>query len=59
LCIHTSIPISELNGLLNISERTIRDNLSKLTDKELITISFDSEDLRKRIVKLNIEKIKF
>jgi predicted ArsR family transcriptional regulator len=47
-----SISISELNKLVNISNRCIRNNLIKLINNNLISIAIDIDDLRKRIIRL-------
>jgi DNA-binding MarR family transcriptional regulator len=52
---HESVPISDLNNVINVSDRAIRNNLNVLHKKKIIVIHVDLEDLRKKIVKLNKE----
>ncbi|NCP72063.1 DeoR family transcriptional regulator [archaeon] len=47
-----SISISQLNQSLNISDRTLRHNLSRLLKNNLISIAMDTDDLRKKMVRL-------
>lgn len=47
-----SLSVSQLNQLLNISNRTLRHNLSKLIKNNIISIAIDTDDLRKKIVRL-------
>jgi DeoR/GlpR family transcriptional regulator of sugar metabolism len=50
---HESISISDLNSVIDVSNRSIRKNIRFLHNKKIIHIHVDLEDLRKKIVVFN------
>ncbi len=50
---HESISISDLNSVIDVSNRSIRKNIRFLHNKNIIHIHVDLEDLRKKIVMFN------